>query len=327
MGLIDPSFFILGLIMASAMENEPTTTTRVLFTAAQGLNSSQYNLTTEMPSTKTTMHNTSISHIASDMNITSPNITTAPSTTAPSTTAPSTTATSTTEQKGGETTKGGITNPIGRTKTTSDKKKKTDKKPTTTPQTEGDLPGIAILIVIILVALGFGVACFIVRKRGRRYSVDFTSRQDEANIPLSIVDPEFHADTVSQNGLTTFESTETKAKEPQGPEGQEEENKSVAAEADKSVVDPGAESAAAAPSPHDSEDKPKEDVAEPSPTPAPVQPSAEEKTDDEGTVSNKTSVESLRETNENNSNSADFRQPTELDSSNIFRDVPLDSPV
>ena len=82
---------------------------------------------------------------------------------------------------------------------------------------------------------------------------------------------------------------------------------SFAAEADKPVVDPGAESesAAAAPSPH--EDKPKEEVAEPSPTPAPVEPSAEEKTDDEGTVSNKTSVESLKETNDNNSNNADFR--------------------
>ncbi|CAB1436379.1 unnamed protein product [Pleuronectes platessa] len=299
MRLIGPSFFILGLIMASATANESTTTTRGLFTVAQGLNSSQYNLITEMPPTNTTMHNTSISHIASDMNITSPNITTAPSTAAPSTTAPLTTAPSTTEQKGAETTKGGITNPIGRTKTTSDNKKKKDIKHQT-----GDTPGIVILIVIILVALGFGVACYVVRKRGRRYSVDFTSRQDEANIPLSIVDHELPADTVSQNGLKTFET-----------------------EADKSVVDPGAESAAAAPSPHDSEDKPKEDVAEPSPTPAPVQPSAEEKTDDEGTVSNKTSVESLRETNENNSNGADFRQTTELDSSSIFRDVPLDSPV
>ncbi|XP_053275202.1 uncharacterized protein si:dkey-27h10.2 [Pleuronectes platessa] len=319
MRLIGPSFFILGLIMASATANESTTTTRGLFTVAQGLNSSQYNLITEMPPTNTTMHNTSISHIASDMNITSPNITTAPSTAAPSTTAPLTTAPSTTEQKGAETTKGGITNPIGRTKTTSDNKEKKDIKHQT-----GDTPGIVILIVIILVALGFGVACYVVRKRGRRYSVDFTSRQDEANIPLSIVDHELPADTVSQNGLKTFESTETKAKEPQAPEGQ---SKSEAAEADKSVVDPGGESAAAASSPHDSEDKPKEDVAEPSPTPAPVQPSAEEKTDDEGTVSNKTSVESLRETNENNSNGADFRQTTELDSSSIFRDVPLDSPV
>ncbi|XP_060939477.1 uncharacterized protein si:dkey-27h10.2 [Limanda limanda] len=341
MPLIGPSFFILGLIVASAIENDKATTTGFI-TAAQGPNYSQNDLTTEMPITNTTMHNTSISNITSDMNITSPNITspnitspnntspnitTAPSTTAPSTTAPSTTASSKTDQKGGETTKGGIIHPIGPSKITPDNKKNT---PAPRQNPTGDTIGIAILVVIILVALGFGVACYIVRKRERRYSVDFMSRQDEANIPLSILDPELPVDTVSQSGLQTFESTETKAKEPQGPEGQEEqklESKSVAAEADKPVVDPGAESAAAAPSPHVSEDKPKEEVAEPSPSPAPVQPSAEEKTDDEGVDSNKTSVESLSERNENNSNSADFTQTTEVDSSNIFKDVPLDSPV
>ncbi|XP_034442405.1 rho GTPase-activating protein gacF [Hippoglossus hippoglossus] len=359
MPLIGPFFFILGLIMASAIETPRS---------SQGLNSSQYSLTTEMPSTNTTMHITSISNIANDMNINSPNITspnitspninspnitspnitspninspnitspniTSPNITSPNinspninspniTTAPSTPAPSTTEQKGGETTKGGKINPIGPAKTTPDKNKLKDKKPPAKTKTGGDTIGIVILILILIVALGFVVACCVVRKRGRRYSVDFTSRQDEANIPLSIVDHELPADTVSQNGLKSFENTETKAKEPQEPEGQEEQKP----EADKSVVDPGAESAAATPSPHGSEDKPKEDVAEPSPTPAPVQPSAEEKTDDEGTVSNKTSVESLKETNDNNSNNADFRQATELDLSNIFRDVPLDSPV
>lgn len=80
---------------------------------------------------------------------------------------------------------------------------------------------------------------------------------------------------------------------------------SFTAEADKPVVDPSAESAAPAPSPDSSEDKPKEDVVEQSP-PAPVQPSTEEKTDDEGAVSNKTSVESLKEANGNNSNNADL---------------------
>ncbi|XP_035021930.2 proteoglycan 4 [Hippoglossus stenolepis] len=334
MPLIGPFFFILGLIMASAIETPRS---------SQGLNSSQYSLTTEMPSTNTTMHTTNISNIANDMNINSPNITspnitspnitspnitspninspninspnitTAPSIPAPqhraptSPSAPSTPAPSTTEQKGGETTKGGKINPIGPAKTTPDKNKLKDKKPPAKTKTGGDTIGIVILILILIVALGFVVACCVVRKRGRRYSVDFTSRQDEANIPLSIVDHELPADTVSQNGLKTFENTETKAKEPQEPEGQEEQKP----EADKSVVDPGAESAAATPSPHGSEDKPKEDVAEPSPTPAPVQPSAEEKTDDEGTVSNKTSVESLKETNDNNSNNADFRQATD----------------
>ncbi len=34
----------------------------------------------------------------------------------------------------------------------------------------------------------------------QRYSVDLTSRPDEANIPLSTMEPEQHIDTVSQNG-------------------------------------------------------------------------------------------------------------------------------
>lgn len=76
---------------------------------------------------------------------------------------------------------------------------------------------------------------------------------------------------------------------------------SFTAEADKAVVEPSAESAA--PAPDSSEDKAKADDVESSP-PAPVK----EKTDDEGVVSNKTSVESLKETNENNSNNADFSQ-------------------
>ncbi len=82
---------------------------------------------------------------------------------------------------------------------------------------------------------------------------------------------------------------------------------SFTAEADKSAVDASAESAAPEPTPDSPDDKPKEDVVEPSP-PAPVEPSAEEKTDDEGIVSTKTSVESLKETNENNSNNADVSQ-------------------
>jgi len=78
---------------------------------------------------------------------------------------------------------------------------------------------------------------------------------------------------------------------------------SFTAEADKSVV----ESAAPAPTPDSSEDKPKEHVVEQSP-PKPVEPSVEEKADDDGVVSNETSVESLKEANENNSNNADFSQ-------------------
>lgn len=80
---------------------------------------------------------------------------------------------------------------------------------------------------------------------------------------------------------------------------------SFTAEADKSVVESAPPPPAPAPTPDSSGDKPKEAVAEHN-TPAPVEQSVEEKTDDEGLASNKTSVESLKETNENNSNNADL---------------------
>nr|XP_020484254.1 cell wall protein RTB1-like [Labrus bergylta] len=213
----------------------------------------------------------------------------------------------------------------------------TDKSPTptmednnkdkgkTTDEKKNDSTGIVILIIIIIIVLGFGVVCFFARKRGRRYSVDFTSRPDDANIPLSIVDPELPINTVPQNGLQTFESVES-TKEPQEPETKPEAQEEQKVDPDKSVVEPAAESAAPAPAPDSPEDKPKEEGVETTP-PAPVEPSVDEKTDDEGVVSNKTSVESLKETNENNSNSADFRQKPDLMSSNSFCDVPLDCPV
>ncbi|KAF1395377.1 hypothetical protein PFLUV_G00010880 [Perca fluviatilis] len=176
--------------------------------------------------------------------------------------------------------------PIGPSKTTTSTVTtlSTTAKPkppsTTAKPNTGDSTGIIILVVIILIALVCGVACYFARKRGRRYSVDFTSRPDEANIPLSTVEPELPIDTVSQNGLKTFESAETTTKEEQKPEAKSEVQEEQKAEADKSVVDASAESAAPMPSPNSSEDKPKEDVVEQSP-PAPVEPSVEEKTDDE----------------------------------------------
>lgn len=82
---------------------------------------------------------------------------------------------------------------------------------------------------------------------------------------------------------------------------------SFTAEEDNSAFDPSAESAAPAPSADSSEDKAKGDVVEQSPHSL-VEPNMDEKTDDEGIISNKTSVESLKETNENNSNNADVTQ-------------------
>lgn len=82
---------------------------------------------------------------------------------------------------------------------------------------------------------------------------------------------------------------------------------SSTAEAEKPPGNPDAESAAPAAAPDSFGDKPKEDDVEQSP-PAAAEPTVEEKTDDEGAVSNKTSVESLKEINANNSNNSDSSQ-------------------
>ncbi|KAJ4944626.1 hypothetical protein JOQ06_013169 [Pogonophryne albipinna] len=231
---------------------------------------------------------------------------------------------------------------------------------------ESENTGIIILIVIILFAVVFGVACYCARKRQRRRSVDFTSRPDDANIPFSTFDVDAEPHNGLQTFEST-ESTTKELQEPEAkPEVQEEQtdghlplpfilfiyafpppnlgldNDGAAllshslqqlhgcgslgtAEADTSVDDPG-ETAALVPPPDSAEDKPKEEAVEQSPPP-PLELSVEEKTDDEGVVSNKTSVESLKETNENNSNSADFSQKKDLKRNNIVWDVPLESPV
>lgn len=306
-------FFFLGLVVAPDITIE-TTTGNWLSTASNEF--SNYS-TTVTPLDATT-------NVTRTTNYTGMNTTKGNSTILPSTTV----------QTGGGSSKSGkeATPPTTTTKpkdlpktttsvTTTNNKLK-DKKITVKPTkpTAGDSTGIIILVVIILVALGFGVACFFLRNRRRRNSVDFTSRPDETNIPLNSVEP---IDAVPQNGLQTFESTET-AKEPEEPEAKLEGQEEQKAEAGKSVVDPSAETPV--PTPDSSEDKPKEDVVEQSP-PAPVEPSVEEKTDDEGAVSNKTSVESLKETNENNSNNAAFSQTRDTKRSFNFWDVPLDCPV
>lgn len=71
------------------------------------------------------------------------------------------------------------------------------------------------------------------------------------------------------------------------------------AEAENAAIDPAAESAAPVKPP----DEPKGDIVEWKP-PEHAELRLEEKTDDEGLNSNKTSLESLREANENNSNNA-----------------------
>ncbi|XP_022593960.1 mucin-5AC-like [Seriola dumerili] len=328
MPLIGSSVFILGLVVASAIANEDSTS-RWPATVPTEFNTHIFSTDdsnpNNAPSISTTNPNTdsSISSPTSDMYINGTSSTIMPSTT---------------KQRGGGTASQRPTSllttpkpivPSKRTSATSTQVSTTTANPK--PQQTNDNVGIIILVVIIIVSVGFGLACLLARRRGRRYSVEFTSRPDEANIPLSTVEPVDPADAVAQNGLQTFESLETTTKEPQEPAAPPEVQEEQKTEADKSVVDPtAAESAAPAPAPSPdisgSEDKPKEDVVEQSP-PAPVQPSMEEKTDDEGAVSNKTSVESLKETNDNNSNNANFIQITDLESSKIFWDIALDSPV
>ncbi|RVE76135.1 hypothetical protein OJAV_G00005380 [Oryzias javanicus] len=173
--------------------------------------------------------------------------------------------------------------------------------------------GIIILIILILLTFVLGAGCFFARGRGRRYSVDITSRPDEVNVPLSAVEAESPADSDPEKELQTFQSTENAPKEAEvKPEAQEEQK-----EADKPAVDPSAESAAPAAS--SSDDKPKEDVVEKS-SPEPVEATAEEKTDDEGVASNKTSVESLKETNENSSNNVGLCHRGEIQKSPLLWD-------
>nr|XP_043885296.1 uncharacterized protein si:dkey-27h10.2 isoform X2 [Solea senegalensis] len=295
-------FFIPGLVVAAVMADVTTTNTGLITVKEDGIFSSDNNnLSSVEASTNptntsiTSTINTSISSTTSMTNsINSPGISNTTSNINNVTMSP------TVKQRGGETPgRGRATQKPTKAFTTpkpSVHRSTPAKTTTAAPHTEGDTVGIIIFIVIILMAVGFGTACYFLRKREKSYSVDITARQDDINIPLSTVEPELPADTVPQN-----------------------------AEGENSVG-PRPESAAQVPSPDSSEDKAKEDVVEQSLL-APVQPTMDEKTDDEGDVSNQTSVESLKETNENNSNNADVSLWRDLKSSRIFWNIPLDCPV
>ncbi|XP_008300899.1 cell wall protein DAN4 [Stegastes partitus] len=311
------SFFFLGLVVVSVMAQVPTLGEKSITAGPEPPSTTL--MTSSTPSTTSTTSTTSNTGTSSPISVTN-TMSTLSSTSSMNT--PNTDRTPlTTKGKSSITPK---PNDPGTTTEATTNPKSTTAKPTSGGA--GDSIGFIILIIIIIVALAFGVACYVAQKRGRRYSVDFTSRPDEANIPLSTMDPELPLESVPQNGLQTFESIETTEKEPQEAEAKPEEPEEQKAEADKSVVDPSAESVAPAPSADSAEDKPKADVVEQSPA-APAEPSVEEKTDDEGAVSGKTSVESLKETNENNSNNVDLSQKTDMKLSNTFWEVPLNCPV
>ncbi|XP_040002858.1 uncharacterized protein si:dkey-27h10.2 isoform X2 [Xiphias gladius] len=327
MPLIGTSFFILGLVVASAIADEttirglptdstafvnqiPTSNDNTQTTVIPPISTNTTSITTNV--TSTSANNINISNTTGNTNITEANSTIIPSKTKQKTTDSPTKSLTTPK----------AIDPKSSTSASSINSN-TTKENLALRETSGNT-GIIILIVIILVSFGCLVACYLARRRGRRYSVDFSSRPDETNIPLSTVQPELTGDTVSQNGLKTFESTETTAKEPQEPEAKPEGQEEQETEADKFLADPSAESAASTPSTDNSEDKPKDDRQS---LLAPVQPSMEEKTDDEGTASNKTSVESLKDANENNSNNGDFSQKRDHELSSVFWDVPLNCPV
>ncbi|XP_054634573.1 uncharacterized protein LOC129182452 [Dunckerocampus dactyliophorus] len=171
-----------------------------------------------------------------------------------------------------------------------------DKRLVTTAKPDSkktDNTGIIILILIIVIAIGFALACYIVRRRGRHSSVDLSPVMgpDEANIPLSTLEPELPIDSAPQNGLQTFQSDGKGAEE-------EDDNDDEVSDGQKTEAEdrqPHAESASAAPPADDSENKPKDSEKDP---PAPVEPAGRDATD-------KTSEGTPEKTNENNSNNAD----------------------
>ncbi|XP_037121595.1 uncharacterized protein si:dkey-27h10.2 isoform X2 [Syngnathus acus] len=165
-----------------------------------------------------------------------------------------------------------------------------------------DTAGIVILIVIIAVAIGLGIACFISRRRARRYAVDFSSRVDEASVPLSPVEPMLANDSAPHNGLQTFERSKEEEKEEATTNVEEDEAK--------------AEAESASLPEDDSQDKDAKDAKDAEP----VKPNDPDQQMSDGTVE-----ESPK--NENNSNNSDMTQRKDFKSSTIFWEISLNSPV
>ncbi|XP_061888310.1 uncharacterized protein si:dkey-27h10.2 isoform X2 [Entelurus aequoreus] len=195
--------------------------------------------------------------------------------------------------------------------TTKMKDDQKDKRTTAKPlmRKTYDSTGIIVLVVIIIIAIGFSLACCIVKRRQRRYSVDFHSRPDEANVPLSTVEPAVPVDSASHNGLQTFQSDRKSAKD--GGEEQEEPDghKTEAVDSQQQQAD----SASTTPPTDDSESKPKDDVDAEKGLRTPEEPAEDHVTDRslDGTP---------KATNENNSNNTPNSQL-----SSFFWEVSLDS--
>ncbi|XP_061778959.1 uncharacterized protein [Nerophis lumbriciformis] len=205
------------------------------------------------------------------------------------------------------------------TVTTTKMKDQKDKRTTAKPfmKKTYDSTGIIVLVLIIIIAIGFSLACCFVRRRQRRYSVDFHSRPDEANVPLSTVEPEAPVDSASHNGLQTFQSDRKGAKdvgeEQEEPDGHKTEAvDSQQQQADSASTTPPADDSENKPA-DDSENKPKDDVDAEKGLRTPEEPAEDHVTDRslDGTP---------KATNENNSNNTPNSQL-----SSFFWEVSLDS--
>ncbi|XP_056135745.1 uncharacterized protein si:dkey-27h10.2 [Lampris incognitus] len=78
------------------------------------------------------------------------------------------------------------------------------------PQSD-DSTGFIIVIVISLAVILLIVACCVTNRKAKMYSVDFSSRQDDVQIPLSTVRPD---GPKAQDGVKTFDSVEIDDDEP-----------------------------------------------------------------------------------------------------------------
>ncbi|XP_064782552.1 uncharacterized protein si:dkey-27h10.2 isoform X2 [Oncorhynchus masou masou] len=167
--------------------------------------------------------------------------------------------------------------------------------------------GLIIFIVIIITACVLGAACFFTKKTSRRYSVDLRDRHED--LPLSAADPDAVFDNSStQKGMDTFTTVDLNCTEVlvKGSEGERDSEKISDYPPHASPVD-----------------KPDDGA------PGDVAPAGE--TDDENTVSNKTSMESVEANKNNNNTSITARiastTPRGRAMTSSFSEVPLDNPV
>ncbi|XP_038837705.1 uncharacterized protein LOC120035027 [Salvelinus namaycush] len=164
--------------------------------------------------------------------------------------------------------------------------------------------GLIIFIVIIITACVLGAACFFTKKTSRRYSVDLRDRH--VDLPLSTADPDAVFDNSStQKGMDTFTAVELNSTEVlvKGSEGERADSEKISDY----------------PPPASPVDKPDDGA------PGDVAPEAPVgETDDENTVSNKTSVEANENSNNNTITTARIVGRAMTSS---FSEVPLDNPA